>query len=711
MAAASRSEEQEAIRRQLQRILLSPQFLHSDRLRRFLSHCVESSTSGRPEDLKEYTIATTVFDRPKHFNPAEDPIVRVEARRLRKKLEEYYQTQGAGDPIVIQMPKGGYVTVFHFRHFDRPVWRRAWGWAGMAAAIAAVAIWGLALRPAGSLPELTLTRLTSSRGLTTDPQLTPDGTKLVYATDRGGTGGLDIWIQEGDSARPLTNDPLDDSQPSISPDGSLVAFRSERQPPGIYEVPAAGGEISAGGAKLVAPDGRNPRFSPDGAWIAYWVGSPGGDTLPPAGKTYIVRSSGGTARPVLGQVISAACPVWSPNGKSLLVEVTEKVGDSLDLLSVSIDHDSHAPTGARAILDRAQLKFSMRECAIAWGRDSLVLSALQGDTQNLWRLPVSASGQVIGRPTRLTLGPGHDTLPFASLSGAIAFVGRTEAVDLWRVPVDHPDKLSRVAEGAPSATFPSAAKNRVAYLSQGQVWLSDLETGRGRQLTHGSPGEIRYPQLCPDAETIVYSSGPNAFAVSAKAPAPRLVCNGCAQVWQCNQEDLIYLPAGTNRPNPIYQLRKAIPGGQSEKSPPTLLVSSPYDLSSPQRSPDGWLAYHAITGPARRQIFAMKESRPKTAVPVTDGQHLDRNAVWNERSDTLYFISERCGFRCLWSQRVDRATKIPVGEPAAVRHFHSARQSLSAIGDVGAIGPAYAGGYLFFAMADLTGDIWVAKHR
>ena len=84
-------------------------------MRRFLSHCVESTTSGRPEELNEYTIATTVFDRPKHFNPAEDPIVRVEARRLRRKLDEYYQSYGAGDPIVIQMPKGGYATMSDFR--------------------------------------------------------------------------------------------------------------------------------------------------------------------------------------------------------------------------------------------------------------------------------------------------------------------------------------------------------------------------------------------------------------------------------------------------------------------------------------------------------------------------------------------------------------------------------------------------------------------
>src|SRR5690242_5761999 len=93
-----------AVRDQLQRVMSSPGFLHSERLRRFLTHCVDATLAGRLEDLKEYTIGRAAFDRPKHYNPAEDPIVRVEARRLRKKLEEYYQAH-PGDPVVIELPK------------------------------------------------------------------------------------------------------------------------------------------------------------------------------------------------------------------------------------------------------------------------------------------------------------------------------------------------------------------------------------------------------------------------------------------------------------------------------------------------------------------------------------------------------------------------------------------------------------------------------
>src|SRR4051812_30527254 len=113
--SGQREQESNAVREQLHRVLTSPMFLHSERLRRFLTHCVDAALSGRVEDLKEYTIGIAAFDRPKHYNPADDPIVRVEARRLRKKLDEYYQSSGVGDPIVIDLPKGGYLPVFQFR--------------------------------------------------------------------------------------------------------------------------------------------------------------------------------------------------------------------------------------------------------------------------------------------------------------------------------------------------------------------------------------------------------------------------------------------------------------------------------------------------------------------------------------------------------------------------------------------------------------------
>ncbi len=104
--------EPEAIRAQLERILASPHFSGTDRSRRFLRFVVEEALAGRSERLKEYTLAIEVFDRDDTFDPSTNPGVRVEASRLRRRLEHYYLTLGREDPVLIELPRGTYVPVF-----------------------------------------------------------------------------------------------------------------------------------------------------------------------------------------------------------------------------------------------------------------------------------------------------------------------------------------------------------------------------------------------------------------------------------------------------------------------------------------------------------------------------------------------------------------------------------------------------------------------
>jgi hypothetical protein len=88
----------DSIRVQLERILASPRFAHSERLKRFLRFSVEEALAGRAENLKEYTLALEVFDKAASHDPGADPIVRVEARRLRARLKEYYETRASATP-------------------------------------------------------------------------------------------------------------------------------------------------------------------------------------------------------------------------------------------------------------------------------------------------------------------------------------------------------------------------------------------------------------------------------------------------------------------------------------------------------------------------------------------------------------------------------------------------------------------------------------
>lgn len=102
------------------RLIASDKFRASERLRQFLIHVVRETLAGRAQRIKAYSIATDVFGRGDDFNPTIDPIVRIEAARLRRSLEHYYLTAGVNDPLVIQIPKGGYAPVFREGNTELP---------------------------------------------------------------------------------------------------------------------------------------------------------------------------------------------------------------------------------------------------------------------------------------------------------------------------------------------------------------------------------------------------------------------------------------------------------------------------------------------------------------------------------------------------------------------------------------------------------------
>jgi TolB-like protein/tetratricopeptide (TPR) repeat protein len=97
-----------AIRAQLEKILAHGLFARSDRMARFLRLAVDWTIEGKAGELKEYLIGVEVFDRSASYDPRVDPIVRVEARRLRSKLKAYYEGDGCNDPVIFEFPAGGY---------------------------------------------------------------------------------------------------------------------------------------------------------------------------------------------------------------------------------------------------------------------------------------------------------------------------------------------------------------------------------------------------------------------------------------------------------------------------------------------------------------------------------------------------------------------------------------------------------------------------
>jgi serine/threonine-protein kinase len=114
-AWAEKVPDRVAVAQEMERIAASENFRKADQCMRLLRYLTGRALEGRENELKEYTIAVDVFERAEGFDSRTDPVVRLEARRLRLKLAEYYQNGGMEDPVLVELPKGTYVPSFRFR--------------------------------------------------------------------------------------------------------------------------------------------------------------------------------------------------------------------------------------------------------------------------------------------------------------------------------------------------------------------------------------------------------------------------------------------------------------------------------------------------------------------------------------------------------------------------------------------------------------------
>jgi TolB-like protein len=151
----------QAARRQLERLLASSGFARNERMARFLRFVVEQYLAGKDSELKESVIAMEVFGRRPDHDLTRDSVVRTEAGRLRSRLSEYYAGEGKDDPLIIELPKGGYAPVFrprvaapHTVSDERKKSSRRWltvAVAGFVIALGMVVWWGVqrSTRPIG----------------------------------------------------------------------------------------------------------------------------------------------------------------------------------------------------------------------------------------------------------------------------------------------------------------------------------------------------------------------------------------------------------------------------------------------------------------------------------------------------------------------------------------------------------------------------------
>jgi TolB-like protein len=204
------------VRIQLDRILSSRALAGSDQLKRLLRIIVERTVSDQADLLKEYNLGLEVFQRPPDYDPKLDPIVRVQARRLRAKLDEYYAGEGAGDAVVIRVPKGAYVPVFEAKSENGSATRaggmRRWWIAVAVAGILAAAVLATRLPRSAAAPrdEARSIAVLPLKSFVGDPGRAhlPDQATEVLTTELAKIGGLHVSSRTSASVHRNASTPL-----------------------------------------------------------------------------------------------------------------------------------------------------------------------------------------------------------------------------------------------------------------------------------------------------------------------------------------------------------------------------------------------------------------------------------------------------------------------------------------------------------------------
>jgi eukaryotic-like serine/threonine-protein kinase len=602
--------------------------------------------------------------------------------------------------------------------------------AAVVLAAAGATWWLMRARKIVAVPTITLNRLTSDSGLTTDPALSPDGRLLAYASDRSGDGNLDIYVRQVDGGEPLrlTRDPADDWGPAFSPNGTTIAFRSEREGGGIYVVSALGGP-----ARRVVPErwGWRPQFSPDGDWIAYTVGGISGASfsIRNSARIYIVAAAGGVPKQVQPDFVAAAFPVWTPDGTHLLFlgNRDEKLPmeDSIDWWVTPLGSGPAIKTGALAATRQAKLTGPLRvypwaPSAPTWQpqSDSLVFSANSGDTTNLWRIGISSeTWKVTGPPQRLTSGTMIESDPSAAFGPGgvvrIAFSNLTQNLSIWGLPIEPNQgrvtgELKRLTQEAADDFFPALSSDgsKMAWVSSRtgsqEIWIRDLQSGEESALT-ATRSPKWAPCFSPDGSRVSYSDSHSwtVYIVATAGGPPEMVCEGCGLVtgWSPDGKRIIGDPLdGQAWVMDLVSRRK------------TALLATRHWIAADSFSPDGrWFSF--VDGEGTSWGSSVAPFRGEGAVGESAWVAIMKGGgggTWSPDGKLLYILSGRDGFLCIWAQRLDPATKRPFGAPFAVFHSHNPRVSLSNANEVAlAIGPDR----ILFNMGEKTGNIWMAEWK
>ncbi|HYZ83377.1 MAG TPA: hypothetical protein VE621_03205 [Bryobacteraceae bacterium] len=570
----------------LQRILASPEFSSSARMSRFVEHVVERTLAGRAQELKESLIGVNVFDRTPGYDPKYDAIVRVEARRLRTKLSEYYAASGGSDPVRVVLPKGSYVPEFVTAPavqappqpasepspmppeapIASPSKSTRWQWWALGAVCLTGAVLFPTLRPK-AVNEERIRPFTTLPGYERKPAFSPDGAAIAFGWAGPGEKTTRIFVQPLDSetATPITSGEGNDVAAAWSPDGATIAFYRERGNGkwDLMMVPAGGGS-----ERKLAEIGARFNTELSLSWAgdgSYLLTSSRADSSSLPSLVRINAASGETT-PVSESRPGDFFPDLSPDGKSIAF-LHESTSDTVDLI-VSPWNKGALDTGRSRTLSPERSAIS----GFDWLPDagSIIYSSDRRGMSELWQ--VSAHG---GTPNLIPGAPSEALTPaIAPRSGRMAFVHRFREINIWGVRPDGGNRrrvISSTAEEMNPQFSPDGSRlvfrsNRSGNM---EIWTAARDGSKPVRLTRFEGARLKEPHWSPDGRLILFvaSTAGNAhlYTIPAVGGTPQILfeskCNEAAPNWSRDGKSVYYVSdcGGTE------QVRKRALEGGAEK--------------------------------------------------------------------------------------------------------------------------------------------------
>ena len=490
----------------LERILASPEWSQSFRMAQFLRYVVEQTLAGAGGQLKETVIGVGVFGRDNGYDPKIDPVVRVEARRLRLKLQEYYAGSGAGDMVRIDLPKGTYQPRF-LAPEQTPAVASAmaasrvtpiWILPAAVVSLGALALLGWAIlrppEPPASAPRL----ITAHQFYSRTPAFSPDGTRIAFSRDSGPKRSHIFLVPAaGGPAQEIDTGDVLDYEPAWSPDGKRLSFLRVKGP-GSFEVIVRDLATGAETAVRLASERSAAIWLPAGQSLM--VAHRERPELPAA--LVEVPLTGGASRvwttaPPRSQ--GDTYPQLSPDGQQVaFIRTLEPASQDVWLLTLSSGQ-------VRRVT--AEQRPSSGLCWHPSGRSLLVAMARGAEVGSLWQFPLDG-----GTPRRLPEAGLAPLAPAVTAQGKqLAFVVRLSDTNLWRALARGGEAVALTSSTALD-TSPQISPDGewIAWRSTSggtnEVWVARSDGRQARQLTSAGGPLTGSPRWSPDGAQIVFES-------------------------------------------------------------------------------------------------------------------------------------------------------------------------------------------------------------